>query len=117
MQKLESRVRTLESHNRDTVSSLEAKSAQYDQLAEELKEQHQKLKDVKKQVSELEEKNSKLESAATSAKYHEHGLRQEIETLKKNNDWFEGELDTRTKDHAKARKEKSEKHAKRAANH
>ncbi|KAJ4295155.1 Protein mlp1 [Kalmusia sp. IMI 367209] len=104
---LEARVKTLESQNRDTISLHEAKSAAYDRLAEELSAQHQKLVALRKQVSELEDKKQELEAAAKDVTFRENNLRQEIDQLRTNNEWYEGELKTRSADNTRFRKEKN----------
>ncbi|KAA8623582.1 filament-forming protein tpr p270 protein [Pyrenophora tritici-repentis] len=106
-QALESRIKTLESHNRDAIAMHEAKTAAHDRLAKELSEQHQKSVELRKQVSALEEKTQSLESAATNVKFREANLQQEIEQLRNNNDWYTTELKTRADDHSKYRKEKN----------
>jgi nucleoprotein TPR len=106
-QALESRIKTLESHNRDAIAMHEAKTAAHDRLAKELSEQHQKSVELRKQVSTLEEKIQSLESAATNVKFRETNLQQEIEQLRTNNDWYTTELKTRADDHSKYRKEKN----------
>ena len=85
---------------------LESKSTAHDRLAEELSLQHQKILTLRKEVAGLEEKNQTAENASTSAKFREQALQQEIELLKKNNEWHEGELKTRSNEYAKYRKEK-----------
>lgn len=97
----------MESQNRDTVALHEAKSAAYDRLAEELSAQHQKLVAHRKQVSELEDKRQELEAAAKDVTFRENNLRQEIDQLRTNNEWFEGELKTRSADNTRFRKEKN----------
>lgn len=104
---LESRIKTLESQNRDALATYETKATAYDRLAKELSEQHQKYVDLRKSLSALEEKNQALESAANNVKFRETNLQQEIELLRKNNDWYEGELKTRSNDNTKFRKEKN----------
>ncbi|KAF1939451.1 hypothetical protein EJ02DRAFT_257125 [Clathrospora elynae] len=104
---LESRIKTLESHNRDAMAMHEAKVVAHDRLAQELSEQHQKSVDLRKQLSSLEEKNQTLESAATNVRFRETNLQQEIEQLRNNNDWYTAELKTRADDHSKYRKEKN----------
>jgi nucleoprotein TPR len=106
-QALESRIKTLESHNRDAIAMHEAKTAAHDRLAKELSEQHQKSVELRKQVSTLEEKKQSLESAATNVKFREANLQQEIEQLRNNNDWYTAELKTRADEHSKYRKEKN----------
>ncbi|CBY00423.1 hypothetical protein IAQ61_011351 [Plenodomus lingam] len=107
VQALESRIKTLESQNRDAIAMHEAKVAAHDRLAQELSEQHQKSIELKKQLSSLEEKNQTLESAASNVKFRETNLQQEIEALRKNNDWYTTELKKRSDDYSKHRKEKS----------
>ncbi|KAF2994164.1 hypothetical protein E8E13_000912 [Curvularia kusanoi] len=107
VQALQSRIKALESQNRDTLAMHEAKGVAHDRLAKELSEQHQKFVDLRKQVSALEEQKQQLESAAANVKFRETNLQQEIELLRKNNEWFEGELKTRSADQTKYRKEKN----------
>ncbi|RAR08952.1 filament-forming protein [Stemphylium lycopersici] len=106
-QALESRIKTLESHNRDAIAMHEAKTAAHDRLAKELSELHERSLDLRKQLSALEQKNQALESDATNVKFREANLQQEIEQLRSNNDWYTTELKTRSDDHSKYRKEKN----------
>lgn len=103
---LKSRISSLESSNRDTLSLLESKSTAYDGLAEELSSQHQKTVDLRREICNLEQSVQSANAACSSSKYHEQSLQQEIEQLKRNNDWLENELKTRSAEHAKYRKEK-----------
>jgi nucleoprotein TPR len=107
VQVLQSRIKALESQNRDTLAMHEAKGVAHDRLAKELSEQHQKYVDLRKQLSALEETKQQLESAAANVKFRETNFQQEIELLRKNNEWFEGELKTRSNDQTKYRKEKN----------
>lgn len=85
----------------------EAKGVAHDRLAKELSDQHQKFVDLRKQLSALEEQKQQLENAAANVKFRETNFQQEIELLRKNNEWFEGELKTRSEDQTKYRKEKN----------
>lgn len=107
VQALQSRIKALESQNRDTLAMHEAKGVAHDRLAKELSDQHQKFVDLRKQLSALEEQKQQLESAAANVKFRETNFQQEIELLRKNNEWFEGELKTRSDDQTKYRKEKN----------
>lgn len=107
VQVLQSRIKALESQNRDTLAMHEAKGVAHDRLAKELSEQHQKYVDLRKQLSALEESKQQLENAAANVKFRETNFQQEIELLRKNNEWFEGELKTRSSDQTKYRKEKN----------
>jgi nucleoprotein TPR len=104
---LESRIKALESQNRDTLATYETKATAYDRLAKELSEQHQKYVDLRKSSSALQEKIQTLESAANNVKFRETNLQQEIELLRKNAEWYEAELKTRSNDNTKFRKEKN----------
>ena len=106
MSGFQARIDTLESSNRDTVSLLESKSIACDNLAEELTDQHQKTVELRRQVTTLEQTVQSAKVEANNAKLHEQGLQQEIEHLKRNNDWLDNELKTRSSEHTKFRKEK-----------
>ena len=101
------RILALESSNRDTLSLLESKTSAYDGLAEELSGQHQKTVELRREVSNLEQSVQSANNASTTAKFHEQGLQQEIESLKRNNDWLDQELKTKSAEFTKYRKEKS----------
>lgn len=100
------RVTSLESSNRDTLSLLDSKTTAYDGLAVELNTQHQRTVDLRKQVSELEQSVQSANAASSNTKFREQGLQQEIEQLKRNNDWLEKELKTKSEEYSKYRKEK-----------
>lgn len=107
MQALEARIKTLEAQNRDALATYDTKTTAYDRLAKELSEQHQKYVDQRKEFSALEEKAQTLENAANNFKFRETNLQQEMELLRKNTEWYEGELKTRTADSTRFRKEKN----------
>ncbi|KAF2220726.1 hypothetical protein BDZ85DRAFT_251994 [Elsinoe ampelina] len=104
---LQARITSLESSNRETLSVLENKSTAHDKLAEELAEQHQKILVLRREVSNFEDKNQSLENAASTAKFKEQGFVQELELLKRNVEWHEQELKTRSDEQTKFRKEKN----------
>ncbi|KAK5132735.1 hypothetical protein LTR08_008701 [Meristemomyces frigidus] len=106
-QSLRHRIESLEASNRDALALVEGKTAEKDRLATELSEQHSKLLLLRRDVSQLEERNQSLENAASSHKFKEQSLQQEIELLKRNNEWSSNELQTRTQEHAKFRKERN----------
>ena len=104
---LRNRITSLESSNRDTLSLLESKTTAHDVLAQELNDQHQKTVELRREVSNLEQSVQSANAASTSARFHEQGLQQEIESLKRNNDWLDKELKTKFGEYTKYRKEKS----------
>ena len=103
---LKTRIEVLESSIRDTLSLLESKSTAYDKLAEELTVQHQKTIDLRREVSNLEQAIQSAKAASASASYHEQGLQQEVEQLKRSNEWLDKELKTKSEEYSKYRKEK-----------
>ena len=103
---LRSRISSLESANRDTVALLEAKSTAHDRLAEDLSTQHRNTLELRREVSELQQSLQQATSASATAKYREQSLQQEIDSLKRSNDWYETELKTKSTEYLKYRKEK-----------
>ncbi|KAL8734660.1 MAG: hypothetical protein Q9166_001316 [cf. Caloplaca sp. 2 TL-2023] len=103
---LNTRITSLESSNRDTLSLLESKTTAYDKLAEELTAQHSKTLELRKEVTLLEQKAQSADATASTAKYHEQSLQQEIEQLKRNNDWLDRELKAKSDEYTKFRKDK-----------
>ncbi|EME83929.1 uncharacterized protein MYCFIDRAFT_152207 [Pseudocercospora fijiensis CIRAD86] len=106
-QALRQRIESLETSNREALALVESKSAEKDRIAQELSEQHSKILALRREISQLEEKNQSLENAAASQKFKEQSLQQEIELLKKNNEWHANELQTRSQEHTKFRKERN----------
>lgn len=104
---LKSRISSLEAANRDTLAVLDSKSTAYDKLAEDLAAQHQKSVELRRLVSTLEHDLQVANSAASSARFKESSLEQELDLMKRNNEWFESELKTKSAEHLKFRKEKS----------
>ena len=106
---LKSRIDSLETSNRTTLSLLDSKSKAHDDLASELSAQHQKKIEVRKQVSELEQALDSERTAHSSAKYREEGQKQTITQLERNNDWLNIELKTKVSEHTRLRKEKNQR--------
>ncbi|KAK4988905.1 Protein mlp1 [Elasticomyces elasticus] len=107
VQALQSRISVLEASNREALALVDSKSSAYDRIAEELSTQHQKILALRREVSVLEEKNQAAENAASSTRFREQALQQEVDLLKRNNEWHETELKTRAAEYAKFRKEKN----------
>ncbi|TKA70110.1 hypothetical protein B0A49_09564, partial [Cryomyces minteri] len=73
---------------------------------DELSAQHQKILTLRREVSTLEEKLQTADNASMSTKFREQALQQEVDLLKRNNEWHETELITRSAEYSKFRKEK-----------
>jgi nucleoprotein TPR len=104
---LKSRISSLESSNRDTLALLESKSSAYDKLSEELSSTHQKTVELRRQASTSEQNLQSANSASASARFREQSLQQELELTKKSNEYFETELQAKSAEYLKFRKEKN----------
>jgi nucleoprotein TPR len=85
---------------------LESKSAAHDKLAEELSVQHKKTIEIRRELSTAEQNLQSANAASASARFREQSLQQELDLTKKNNEWFETELKTKSAEYIKFRKEK-----------
>ncbi|KAL9582454.1 MAG: hypothetical protein Q9212_003290 [Teloschistes hypoglaucus] len=104
---LKTRITSLESSNRDTLSLVETKSAAYDKLTDELSSQHQKTVGLRQEVATLEQRAQFADANVSTARYREQSLSQEIEQLKRNNDWLDRELKAKSQEYSSFRKEKN----------
>lgn len=104
---LKSRVNSLEAANRDTLGLLESKTTAYESLSQDLAAQHQKAADLRKQITTLEQSVQSANGAVASAKFKEQSLLQEVDMLKKNNEWLENERKIKADEHTNFRKEKN----------
>ena len=104
---LRSRISSLEASHRDTVSLLDSKTTAYEKLSQDLSTQSQKTLELRKQTTGLEQTIQSQNSAISNAKFKEQSLSQELELVKKSNEWLEAELKTKQSDHAKFRQEKN----------
>jgi len=104
---LRSRINSLEASHRDTLSLLDSKSKEIDRLSQDLTAEHAKVVDLRRQVSTLEQTNQQVTSAATSAKFKQASLENEIAIQKKSIDWFEEERKAKTDEYQKFRREKN----------
>ncbi|KAJ5567691.1 hypothetical protein N7535_006997 [Penicillium sp. DV-2018c] len=104
---LKARISSLEASNRDTLALLESKTAAHDKLAEELSLQHKKTIELRRELSTAEQNLQSANAASSSARFREQNLQQELDLTKKNNEWFETELKTKSAEYIKFRKEKS----------
>ncbi|KAL9001331.1 MAG: hypothetical protein Q9169_000222 [Polycauliona sp. 2 TL-2023] len=103
---LKTRISSLESSNRDTLSILESKSTAHDKVAEELTIQHSKTLDLRQEVTSLQQKLQIADANSATTKYHEQALQSDIEQLKRNNDWLDRELKAKTEEFTKFRRDK-----------
>ncbi|KAL2136442.1 hypothetical protein VTI74DRAFT_3675 [Chaetomium olivicolor] len=103
---LRTRIASLETSNRETLAIVDSKTTANATLSEELQKQHQKILKLNQEITALNQSVQTAQTAANSAKYREEALKQELELAKKNNDWYDAELKTKTAESLKIRKEK-----------
>lgn len=103
---LRTRISSLETSNRDTLSIVESKTRANSELLQDLQKIQQKNTELNKKISELEQSVQAEKAAANSAKWREQNLQQELKLTKQNNEWFENELRTKREEAMKYRKEK-----------
>lgn len=101
------RVQSLESDKRDTLEALDRKSTDYDRLQDEYAAVQSKTIEIRREASSLETQLQQAQSAQTTAKFREQNLAQEVDLLKKNNEWLDGELKTKVAEFQRFRKEKA----------
>ena len=104
---LKTKIKSLESSNRDTLSLLELKSTAYNDLTAELSAKHQKTIELRQEISTLESSVRSISAASSTAKFREQSLQSEIDSLKRSNEWLEQELKTKSAEHTKFRKDKN----------
>jgi len=107
MRVLKVRVQTLESDKRDTLEALDRKCGDYDKLQEEYTASQHKSISMRRELGAIETKLQQAESAQSNAKFRVQSLEQELEMVKKNNEWLDAELKTKAGEHQKFRKEKA----------
>jgi nucleoprotein TPR len=103
---LRTRITALEAANRDTLAVVASKTAANDSLSQDLQKQHQKGLELTQQISALQQSIQNANSAVSSAKFREQSLKQELEQAKRNNEWLDTELKTKSAEALKFRKEK-----------
>ncbi|KAK4145277.1 uncharacterized protein C8A04DRAFT_10854 [Dichotomopilus funicola] len=103
---LRARIASLETSNRETLAIVDSKTTANASLAEELQKQHQKILKLNQDITAANQAVQSAQTAANSAKYREESVKQELELAKRNNDWFDAELKTKTAESLKIRKEK-----------
>ncbi|KAF3916762.1 hypothetical protein ABW20_dc0107797 [Dactylellina cionopaga] len=103
---LKSRISTLESEKRETLEALTRKATEVDDMQDEFSRQQTKFLELRREMNDLEAKSQQAESAQSGSKFREQTIRQELEIVKKNNEWLEGELNTKQQEFSKYRKEK-----------
>ncbi|KAJ5505412.1 hypothetical protein N7453_004369 [Penicillium expansum] len=96
---LETEISTLKSSSTSNESETTSLKAQ-------LSLQHKKTIELRRELSTAEQSLQSANAASASARFREQSLQQELDLTKKNNEWFETELKTKSAEYIKFRKEK-----------
>ncbi|KAK6536182.1 hypothetical protein TWF281_000427 [Arthrobotrys megalospora] len=104
---LKARISTLESEKRETLEAFTRKCNEVDEMQNEHSRQQTKIIELRREMNTIESRAQQAESAQTSYKFREQTIKQELEIVKKNNEWLEGELSVKQAEHSKYRKERS----------
>ncbi|CAN6630447.1 protein Mlp1p [Trichomonascus vanleenenianus] len=103
---LQDRIDTLAREKRQTLDLFERKNSEIRELRSELDAANGKLLSNRKTIVELEEQSQQARTAQMSARLKEQQLTQQVESLKRANDWFESELAANSNEFKKFRSEK-----------
>ncbi|QIW99408.1 hypothetical protein AMS68_004926 [Peltaster fructicola] len=106
-QTLRTQIESLQHSNRDTLALIESHSTEKDRVHKELEQSHTKVLELRKDISKLEEQNRVLESQASSQKFKEQSLRQQLELLRGNYERQADDLKNSSAEHAKLRKDRN----------
>ncbi|KAK6509185.1 hypothetical protein TWF481_003946 [Arthrobotrys musiformis] len=104
---LKSRISTLENEKRETLEAYTRKSNEVDEMQTEYSRQQSKILELRREMGEIETRAQQAESAQTTAKFREQTIKQELNIVKKGNEWLENELAVKQNEHSKYRKERS----------
>ncbi|EGY14274.1 hypothetical protein VD0002_g2095 [Verticillium dahliae] len=103
---LRDRIESLQSSNRANMALLESRNARDSELSDELAKQHQKNVQLNKEITSLQTSLQAAQATASSAKYREDSVQQQLDLARRNSEWFENELKTKSEEALKYRKEK-----------
>ncbi|XP_020609857.1 nucleoprotein TPR-like isoform X1 [Orbicella faveolata] len=97
----------LESEKLELLSVVERKNQEIDRLNEEWKTMSEKLAEASSTKCEAQAKLDQIQSQETSFKFREKRIEQEKELIQRQNKWLSEELNSKTDELVKLRKEKS----------
>lgn len=101
-----SRIETLETSHRDTVTLIEKKNSGISRNEEEYKLLQTKYIEARREISTTENALQEAQSQVSTLTYKEQSLQQEVDFLRKDNERLAAEVNTKSSDFATYRKEK-----------
>lgn len=103
---LNDKIETLQSSNRTNMSIIESNNKRDQTVTEELTKQHQRNVELSRELTTLQQSEQNAKGALNSAKYREESLQQQLDLTRRNGEWLENELKTKSEEALKFRKEK-----------
>lgn len=105
-----SRIETLETSHKDTLTLLEKKNAEISRNEEEYKQLQTKYMQARREISKTETALQEAEGQVSTLSYKGQNLQQEVEFLRKDHERVANELKTKGTDFSAYRKEKVSPH-------
>ncbi|KAK9764735.1 Protein mlp1 [Basidiobolus ranarum] len=107
IKELKAEIDALDSQKRDGLAALDARTLELTQNSGEYQELQDKLSITKKEVSRLENELQEARHAELSSKFKQQTVEQELLLLRQQNEWLTQELNTKTEEFGKYRREKT----------
>ncbi|XDG06092.1 hypothetical protein ABKA04_005707 [Annulohypoxylon sp. FPYF3050] len=104
--KLRARIASLETSSRESLAIIDTKTSANEALSLELQAQHQKNLKLSQELTSLQQSVQNANNAASSAKFREQSLQQQLQMAQSSSDFFENELKNKAAEALKYRKEK-----------
>lgn len=103
---LNDKIETLQSSNRTNLSIIESHSKRDQTVADELKKQHERNVQLTRDLTAAQQAEQNAKGQLATSKYREESTQQQLELSRKNGEWLEAELKTKSEEALKYRKEK-----------
>ncbi|XXG95864.1 Protein mlp1 [Hypoxylon texense] len=104
--KLRARIASLETSNRESLAIIDTKNSANETLSQELQAQHQKNLKLSQEITALQQSVQNANNAASSSKFREQSLQQQLQLAQNSSEFFEKELKTKSAEALRYRKEK-----------
>lgn len=106
LKSLNDKIETLQSSNRTNLSIIESNNKRDQTLTDELTKQHQRNVELSREVTALQQSEQNAKAQLNNGKFREESIQQQLDLARKNSEWLETELKTKSDEGLKYRKEK-----------
>ncbi|ORX83254.1 hypothetical protein K493DRAFT_361138 [Basidiobolus meristosporus CBS 931.73] len=107
IKRLKAEIATIDCQKRDGLAALDARTLEITQNSAEYQELQEKLSAAKKQVNRLESELQVARHTELSSKFKQQTVEQELHLLREQNEWLTQELNTKTDEFGRYRREKT----------